>query len=93
MNPDSMKSDPFTAAEEAANVGTDVSVGPGEAIPEADGKRRPGTFGNEPERAPIPGVTPGSNPDNPGDDPGVAPPLQQPDVLGSKTPAAPVEES
>jgi hypothetical protein len=56
-----MKTDPLTATQEAANVGTDVSVGPGETIPEAEGKRRPGSFGQEPEHPPTPGATPGSS--------------------------------
>jgi hypothetical protein len=84
-----MKTDPLTVTEEGTKAGTDVSIGSGETIPEAEGKRRPGTFGN----APVPGVTPGGNPDNPGDDPGVAPPLPQPDVLGSQSPVLPVDES
>jgi hypothetical protein len=88
-----MKTDPFTATQEAANVGTDVSVGPGETIPEADGKRRPGSFAQEPERPPAPGVTPGSNPDNPGDDPGVATPQQQPDVTATDPSVPPTESA
>jgi hypothetical protein len=74
--------DPLTITQEAANVGTDVSVGPGETVPEAEGKRRPGMLGDDPLRAPVPGMNPGSNPDNPGDDPGVQSP-QQPDVLAT----------
>ena len=88
-----MKTDPFTTTQEAANVCTDVSVGPGETIPEADGKRRPGSFAQEPERPPAPGVTPGSNPDNPGDDPGVATPQQQPDVTATDPSVPPTESA
>lgn len=79
-----MKPDPLTTTENAANVGTDVSVGPGETIPELEGNRRPGGLADDPERPPTPGKNPGSNPDNPGDDPGLPTPQPPPDVLASE---------
>jgi hypothetical protein len=83
--------DPVTITQNGTNVGTDVSVGPGETIPEAAGKRRPGALADDPARAPTPGKNPGSNPDNPGDDPGVGTPQQQPDVLATDPSAPPSE--
>ena len=75
-----LPNDPITATENAASVGTDVFIGPGERIPEIDGERRPGQLGEDPQKAPAPGRNPGSHPDNPGDDPDVATPRKQPDV-------------
>jgi len=86
-----MQRDPLTTTQNATNVGTDVSVGPGETLPELEGDRRPGGLADDPESPPAPGENPGSNPDNPGDDPGLPTPKQPPDVFA--TDPAPPDES
>lgn len=86
-----MATDPLTTTQDATNVGSDVSVGPGEAIPELEGNRRPGALADDPHRAPPPGPNPGANPDNPGDDPGVPIPQPPPDVLATEPSAPPAE--
>jgi hypothetical protein len=80
-----MATDPLTVTQDAPNVSTDVPNGPGDTLPEAEGKRRPGALADDPQRGPVPAPNPGSNPDNPGDDPGVPPPRQLPDVLASRS--------
>ena len=43
-----MIKDPLTTTQDATNTSTDVSIGPGETIPEQKGKRRPGVFSSDP---------------------------------------------
>ena len=47
-----MQRDPLTTTQNATNVGTDVSVGPGETLPELEGDRRPGGLADDPESPP-----------------------------------------
>jgi len=42
-----MIKDPLTTTQDATNAGTDVSIGPGEIMPEQKGKRRPGAFSSD----------------------------------------------
>jgi hypothetical protein len=85
-----MKPDPLTTTQTATNVGTDVSVGPGETLPELEGNPRPGGLVDEPGSTPAPGQNPGANPDNPGDDPGVRTP-PPPDVFATEWSVPPTE--
>jgi PAS domain S-box-containing protein len=85
-----MKPDPLTTTQTATNVGTDVSVGPGETLPELEGNPRPGGLVDEPGSTPAPAQNPGANPDNPGDDPGVRT-LPPPDVFATEWSVPPTE--
>jgi hypothetical protein len=69
-----MATDPITVTQEATNVGTDVSIGPGETLP--DRRKNPGANPDNP--GDDPGVAPSEQqPDVLGTGPSVRPPADK----------------
>ena len=77
-----LPNDPIATTENAASVGTDVSIGPSERFPAIEGDCRPGQLGEAPPRAP------GSTPANHSD---VATPHQEADMQGTDPSVPPTD--
>jgi len=60
---------PLTTTQDATNASTDVSIGPGETMPEQKGKRRPGAFSSDSGDTGAPRKNSDSNSTKPRGDP------------------------